>query len=159
MAARILGFFPANGSTLLVPLLLVFGTVGTTLSIACDIIVTSMLADVVEDSQIKTGRRSEGVFFAGSSFMQKTASGLGLLGSGLILSLAHFPTNAVPGKVAPAVLQSFAGTYLAGILIVYGIAAVLLHRFPITRASHEEHLKRLANETAALAGEPLAPRG
>ena len=54
-----------------------FGTIGVTLSITNDIVITSMVADIVEDSEIKTGRRSEGLFFAARSLVGKAATGLG----------------------------------------------------------------------------------
>ena len=158
LTLRLFGLFLPNGSPALVPTLFAFNVIGSSLTIGAGIPLIAMLADVVEDSELKTGKRSEGVFFAGASFMQKTASGLGLLGSGAILSLAQFPTNAVPGKVDPAIVQSFAGIYLATILVLYSIAATIQRRFPITRESHQENLRKLAGETAqVLSDEPVAP--
>jgi GPH family glycoside/pentoside/hexuronide:cation symporter len=151
LALRLMGVFLANNSPLLLPTLFAFTVVGSGLAIGAAIPLVAMLADVVEDSELTTGKRSEGVFFAGASFMQKTASGLGLLGSGVILSLAHFPADALPGKVAPGILQSFASIYLVAILLLYGIAAVLLRRFPISRQSHEANLRKLADEATVLA--------
>jgi len=154
---RLFGVFLHNDSPLLLPALFVFNAIGGGLSIGASIPLVAMLADVVEDSELTTGKRSEGVFFAGSSFMQKTASGLGLLASGAILSLAQFPANAVPGKLSPQTLQSFGAIYLAAILGLYGIAALLLRKFPISRESHEQNLRRLALESPLLADEPAAP--
>jgi GPH family glycoside/pentoside/hexuronide:cation symporter len=151
LTLRLFGLFLPNDSPALVPTLFAFNVIGSSLTIGAGIPLVAMLADVVEDSELKTGRRSEGVFFAGSSFMQKTASGLGLLGSGVILALAQFPANAIPGKVEPSVVQNFAGIYLAAILILYAIAATILRRFPLTRESHQENLRRLSLEAAVLA--------
>ena len=50
-----------------------------TLIIAASALVSAMIADVVEDSEIKTGRRSEGIFFAANSFAQKAVNGLGVV--------------------------------------------------------------------------------
>jgi GPH family glycoside/pentoside/hexuronide:cation symporter len=159
LALRLTGLFFANGSPALLPALFVFNTVGSALTIGAAIPILSMLADVAEDSELKTGKRSEGVFFAGSSFMQKTASGLGLLGSGVILWLAGFPSHAVPGKVASHVVHNFALIYLVAVIVLYGIAAYILRRFPITRETHEENLRRLAGEAAPFAmDETVAPR-
>ena len=44
MAFRLLGIFPENGTPWLIPLLIVFGTSGTMLSIACQITISSMIA-------------------------------------------------------------------------------------------------------------------
>jgi Na+/melibiose symporter-like transporter len=108
----------------------------------------------VEDSELKTGRRSEGLFFAGSSFMQKAASGLGVFASGMLLSVAHFPTHAVPGHVDPAIIRNFALIYLPATAITYLIATALIGFYPITREGHEENLRRLAAEVGQ-ASEPV----
>ena len=159
LALRLMGLFLPNGSPALVPTLFVFNVIGSALTIGASIPLVSMLADVAEDSELTTGKRSEGVFFAGSSFMQKTASGLGLLGSGVILSIAGFPTHAVPGKVAPDTLNGFAMIYLIAVVVLYAIAAAILRRFPITRETHEENLRRLAGQAAPfLIDETVAPR-
>src|SRR6185295_9907606 len=68
---RLLGLFPANGSPALLPTLLVATTVTVTFFIAASILVSSMVADVVEESELSTGRRSEGLFFAGATLVQK----------------------------------------------------------------------------------------
>ena len=47
----------------------------------------SMIADVVEEAQLKTGRRSEGLFFAASAFVQKSTSGFGILMASTIVAV------------------------------------------------------------------------
>src|SRR5204863_232774 len=64
---RLIGFFPANGTTFLVVLLWIERLIMNTLGIGCLILFGSMMADVVEDSAVKTGRRSEGLFFSSMS--------------------------------------------------------------------------------------------
>jgi Na+/melibiose symporter-like transporter len=141
----------------LVYLLFVFAAVGGSLTIGSSIMIVSMIADVVEDSEIKTGKRSEGLFFAGNSFIAKTASGAGLFAAGLLLQAVSFPVDAKPGKVDPAIVHNFAQTYLITILILYGLGFVILSRFPISRRSHEENLKRLAGELAQSGEGPPEP--
>jgi len=68
---RILGFFPLNHSAWLLPALLLFIVLVTLIGTSASILIASMIADVVEDSQVKTGRRSEGLFFAASAFTGK----------------------------------------------------------------------------------------
>ncbi len=154
LVLRLIGFFPINGSPALLPLLFAFSAFGAGLAIGASILLVSMLADVVEDSELKTGRRSEGLFFAGASFMQKCASGLGLLGSGLILSAAHFPAHAVPGHVAPEIVRNFVLIYLPVTAALYLTAMAIIGLYPITRESHKENLKKLASEVAQ-AGESV----
>ena len=104
---------------------------------------SSMMADVVEASQQETGRRSEGLFFAGYFFMQKCAVGIGTFAAGMILTFADFPQNAEPGRVDVAVLDGLA-LYYMGTVLTFGIIGVLvLRHFPISRESHNERLRVL----------------
>lgn len=107
------------------------------------ILINSMFADVVEASEAETGRRSEGLFFAGYFFTQKCAVGVGTFIAGIILSLASFPEKAVAGQVESAVLQQFTLFYIAALLCIGAIGISMLRHFPITRESHEARLRAL----------------
>jgi GPH family glycoside/pentoside/hexuronide:cation symporter len=156
LTLRLLNVFAANGSSMLYPLLLGFSLVGLTLMIAAGTLAISMIADVVEDSQLRTGRRSEGLFFAASSFTQKAVSGLGIFLSGLILSLVHFPADAgkTGAPVDPTVIRHLIMLYLPLVAVLYLIAALWLLGYRITRKSHEANLLQLAEAGEAI---PLIP--
>lgn len=143
---RLAGVFPAVGDPALLPVLLAIFTVNSVCGISSTILGASMLADVVEHSEADTGRRSEGVFFAGGFFIQKCTTGLGILLAGQILALIGFPESAQPGSVAPATIDRL--TILFGALyFTLGIAAALLYRrFPFGKA---EHVARVAGEMPA----------
>jgi Na+/melibiose symporter-like transporter len=143
LAARILGFFPDNHSPLLIPLLLVFGTVGVTLSIADDIIIQSMIADVVEDSELKTGRRSEGLFFAARSLVAKAVSGVGGFIATLLLLIVHFPAHADPATIDPSIPKHLALVYFPTSFGLYFVALICLSFYKIDRATHEANLRKL----------------
>jgi Na+/melibiose symporter-like transporter len=140
---RLLGWFPANDSAVLLPTLLVFGFVEVTLLISSSILVSSMVADIVEDSEIATGRRSEGVFFAARSFVQKAVSGIGIFLSAVLLSLIDFPSNARPGEVDASVVDRLGFVYAPALVTLYLISLTFLSAYRISRASHEENLRRL----------------
>jgi GPH family glycoside/pentoside/hexuronide:cation symporter len=126
-------------------ILFMFALVAMTNSAAVGMMMltSSMMADVVEASQQETGRRSEGLFFAGYFFMQKCAVGIGTFAAGMILTFADFPQNAVPGRVDVAVLDGLA-LYYMGTVLTFGIIGVLvLRHFPISRESHNERLRVL----------------
>jgi Na+/melibiose symporter-like transporter len=133
----------------LIYLLFTFGAVGGAFAIGSSIMIVSMIADVVEDSEITTGRRSEGLFFAGNSFIQKAASGLGLFASGLVLWVAGFPSDKLPGQIAPHIVSKFAIIYMVTNVALYGVGFVIISFFPINRRTHEENLGRLAAAAAA----------
>jgi GPH family glycoside/pentoside/hexuronide:cation symporter len=148
LALRLANAFPLNGDPVLVPVLLVFATFSLALMIASSILMASMLTDVVEENALASGRRSEGLFFAANSFMQKTTSAAGVFLSGLLLSLVRFPANAQPGHIDMAIVRHLALVYLPSLVLLYGIAMVFLGFYRITRESHEENLQRLAAELA-----------
>jgi Na+/melibiose symporter-like transporter len=146
MAAKLVGLFPPNGTTLMLVLLGFFQTTGTALSISCAITISSMLADVVEDSARITGRRSEGLFFAANSFVQKAVSGTGPLMAGILLTLVHFPERANPATLDPAIPQHLALVYFPVTFVLYAVALSCLSFYRIDRAKHEENVRKLAEE-------------
>jgi glycoside/pentoside/hexuronide:cation symporter, GPH family len=155
LGLKFLGLFPANFSKDLLPALWGFTVVSGIFTIGASIMIVSMLADVVEESEAVTGRRSEGLFFAGSAFMQKVVTGFGLLASGLVLWAAGFPDNAVPGKVDPAIIDRFLLIYVPLDVVLFVIGFAVIWFFPITRESHRETLRTLAAEVGQ--GAPQEP--
>ena len=140
-ASWLLRLFPgAPDAPAIVPLFAVI-LIGNSFGITMMMLISSMMADVVEASQSETGRRSEGLFFAGYFFMQKCATGIGIFLAGLILTFAEFPDAAVAGEVALAVLDRLALFYMATIAVLGIIGVAVLRRFPITR---EDHAARVA---------------
>jgi GPH family glycoside/pentoside/hexuronide:cation symporter len=142
-ASWLLDLVPGGPSDPSVAFMFSFLIFSNSTAIGMMMLTSSMMADVVEASQEETGRRSEGLFFAGYFFMQKCAVGIGTFAAGMILSFADFPQNAVPGNVGPAVLDGLA-LYYMGVVAVLGISGVLILRhFPISRESHNERLRAL----------------
>lgn len=140
---RLVGLFPAPGDPLLLPVLFTIFTVNATFAVSSTMLGASMLADVVEHSEVETGRRSEGVFFAGFFFVQKCSSGLGIFATGLILSLSGFPDGAKPGTVPEGVIDRFTLIFCAVYLLLGGIAAFFYRRFPFGKAEHAARLAQL----------------
>jgi GPH family glycoside/pentoside/hexuronide:cation symporter len=141
---RIAGVFPENGTTLSIVLVLTAISLSTTFGICAMVLTSSMIADVTDASEARTGRRTEGIYFAGFFFMQKCVGGLGILVSSLILSFTGFPEGAQPGGVAPQVLDRLALTF-AIITAVIGVAcAYTFTRFPLGRADHEARIAQIA---------------
>lgn len=141
---RILGWFPENGTDTLFWTLLIFNTVEVTLIIMSSSLIAAMIADVVEDSEVKTGRRSEGVFFAANSFAQKAVNGLGVVVAGQILAVIQFPTQAKPGEVPQEILFDLAYLYVPILLIFYLFSLSVLSLYKINREDHTENLRKLS---------------
>jgi len=141
--AALSGVFPARESSAFFPLLLAFCGASVLLRVTTGTLCVSMLTDVVEEHELRTHRRSEGLLTAGTTLIQKTMSGVGVLASGLILTVVHFPRNAQPGSVDPALLQDLVLLYVP-LVTALGIGSVLLlARYPIDRKAHERNLQLL----------------
>jgi Na+/melibiose symporter-like transporter len=146
---RLLGLFPANGAPALVPLLALFTTVNVTLLISAEIFLSSMVADVVEDSERETGRRSEGIFFAARTFAAKLVSGMGVFLSSVLLAAVGFPQGAQPGEVDPQVIRNLGLVYVPSVVSLYAIAIWCIRGYRIDRRGHEENLRVVAARGAA----------
>ena len=151
-----LDMFMEPGHKWLVPTLFVIGALYGAMVAISLINTTSMMADVVEDSAVKTGRHSAGTFFAASSFMTQCSVGLGIFMAGMILTWSNFPEKADPALVTDAMVKSLLAHYLPTVLILWIVGVLILLFYPITQQKHEENVARLraveaeakANETA-----------
>lgn len=148
---RLIGVFPDNGDLIagtdipqIVPWLFLDGVVRGVLGITASILITSMLSDVVEYSELRTGRRSEGLFFAFTSLIQKAISGVGVMVATAILSVVGFPEKAKPADVPPETITNFLLVYMPVVGGIYLLSVIILQAYNITKESHEETLRELA---------------
>ena len=154
---RVMGLFFENGSPWLVPTLFVHGAIFGTLGIGSTILASSMIADCVEDSELRTGRRSEGLFFSASSLMQKAISGIGVMASGIILAYIAFPAKAKPGMVDQDILDKLVLTAVPTSGVLYAIGTLCLLMYGINRSKHEATLRELESATARIDAQPSQP--
>jgi GPH family glycoside/pentoside/hexuronide:cation symporter len=148
---RLVGLFPDNGAMVgdtqipqIVPWLFLDGIVRGVLGITSTILITAMLADVVEYSELRTGRRSEGLFFAFTSLIQKAISGVGLMAAGVLLQIVEFPTKVAPADMPPEIITKFLLVYMPVVGVLYIISMGILQTYNITKESHEETVRELA---------------
>ena len=137
------GFWPAPGSVQSTALVFAFLVVANLFGIVVMISGSSMIAEIVEAYQERTGRRAEGSFYSGNWFVQKCATGVGILLTGQIINLAGMPEGATPGEVPFEILRDMLLLYGAVTIVLAFTAAYWLGRFPIDRAQHEARLKAL----------------
>lgn len=142
---RLAGLFPVPDSPAMLPLLFAIFWLNVLCGAGSTMLGASMMADVVEDSAMHTGRRSEGVFFAGSFFVQKCTSGLGIFAAGVILALADFPAAATPGAVPGAAIDRLSVLFILSYAVLAGGAAFFYRRFPFGKAEHLARVAVLAN--------------
>lgn len=112
----------------------------------------AMLPDVIELDELQTGRRREGAFYGFFVLLQKLGLAVGLFLVGQVLEWSGYMT---PPPNAAAPIEQPESALLAIRLMIGPIAALVLiagmalvARFPITRATHEQTLRALAQRQA-----------
>lgn len=153
---RLFGLMPDNGDPLLFPIVATINTIDVALIIALQAVLYSMIADLVEQSELQTGRRSEGVFYAAVTFTRKATQGLGAFSAGLILSFVSFPQGAAAGDVSPETLWQLGAYYAPTLLLLWTCMIISVGFYRIDRGDHEDNLLLLAerrrSETAIVSG-------
>lgn len=142
---KLAGIWPPTGSAISTALVFGFSFVSNCTAVIAMIAAQSMVADLVEASEVKTGKRAEGVFSAGWFFVQKCGVGLGILFSGLIVHWSGLPAKADPALVAPAVIENMMIFYAVAVAVLAISGAWVFRSFPIGRDDHEERLRILAS--------------
>lgn len=142
---RLVDLMPENGDPILFPLLVIVNTVDLALIIAVQMLSYAMTADLVEQNQLRTGRRNEGVYYAAMTFTRKTTQGLGVLAAGLILSAIAFPQGEELTNVSEDTLWMLGAAYAPTLLVLYLAALFCLSRYKIDKAQHEANLAALSS--------------
>jgi Na+/melibiose symporter-like transporter len=140
---RLLGLIPPNGTGALFAIVFVFYFIAAVLGLSGFIIVSSMMADVVEDAAVTTGQRSEGLLFAANGLISKCVTGVGTFFSGLILGWVSFPQHATPGQVDPAILHHLGMVFVPIVAIFSAISIAVLMFYDIDRSTHQKNLEQL----------------
>jgi Na+/melibiose symporter-like transporter len=162
VALRLLGVMPPNGSPLILPILAIDGFVAGTLALSGFIIVGSMVADVVEDSAVKTGVRAEGLLFAANGLLPKITAGLGGLVGNMMMEFVHFPASQGGHPithVAPDIMRNLALVSLPAGAVLNLIAIAVLFFYRIDRGSHEANLEALRLAAATTEPPTMLPVG
>ena len=158
---RLLGWFPGNESPWLFPIMVVHQVTEVTLIVMFGIVQSSMLADIVEENEARTGRREEGLFFAARTFAAKATSGVGAFLAGMALDLIAFPADAVPGEVSDEVLFDLGLIYGPSLMVLYVLALVAISFYGITRTEHDDRVASLrdGSESGAVGAESSVTPG
>lgn len=140
---RLLGLLPPNGDPLLFRLILVMTIFDVGLIISTQMLMGSMVADIVEDSELQTGRRNEGIFFAGISFIRKLSQAGGVFVAAAVLSMAQITPGMRPGDVNEASLRTLGWGYAGSLFVIWMLMILAVSFYRISRDSHEENLRQL----------------
>ena len=136
-------FFVPRG--MITPLYIISPLAGIGVSIAL-LIPWSMLPDVIEQDELETGQRREGIFYGFFVFLQKLGISLGLALSNFALAYAGFDQSLTqqPESVS-STLRVFVS--LVPILILL-VSFIPVYLYPITKERHAEIRAKLAQQKA-----------
>lgn len=136
-------FFVPRGA--ITPLYIISPLAGIGVAIAL-LIPWSMLPDVIEQDELETGKRREGIFYGFFVFLQKLGISLGLAFSNFALAYAGFDQALTqqPESVSYT-LRIFVSLVPVFILLISFIPVYL---YPITKERHTEIRAKLAEQKA-----------
>ncbi len=140
---RLVGVLPDNGDPFVFWFVLITGVIDVGLIICFQILYASMTADLVEQAELKTGRRSEGVFFSSVTFVRKSVQGLGLLFASFVLAMADFPTGADVGQVSSQAVYKLGLYYVPTILTLWMAMIAVISMYKLSEGEHADNLQRL----------------
>jgi len=148
---RLLGLLPPNGSEALFNIIFFITIFDLALIIATQMLMASMVADIVEDSELQTGRRSEGIFFAGISFIRKLSQGVGVMTASAVLWVSGFSTGGGGAGASEESIRALGFGYGVSVLAAWTLMLICVSFYKISRESHGENLRLLRERDAAAA--------
>ncbi|MGH7949549.1 MAG: MFS transporter, partial [Candidatus Binataceae bacterium] len=142
-------WFPANGSPWVLPLVIMMNFIGAMLAPPLSGSLNAMFADIVDEHELDTGHRREGIIFAARSFLIKAISSVGVVLGGWVIDLINFPRGARAGTVPDEVLWDL-GLYQAPLPSIFVfIAVILFSGYRLDRERHAEIVAELSRRRAA----------
>ena len=147
---RLLDVLPANSTSELVGILVAFKFVQGLFVAQALITFGSMVADIVDEHQLTSGRRQEGIFFAAVSFSSKCATGLGSALAGFAVSIIGLPAgqNGEVGgalvAVAPSTIMQLGVFFGPGVSGLAVLSLWCISHHSLDRARHAAVQRQLA---------------
>lgn len=102
--ARLINILPPNGAPVLFYLAVLNQVILSGAVMLQQTVSGSMVADIVDEHEVETGGRRDGVFFAALGFSAKIPTGLGQLAGGILIDVIGLGTGLQPGEVPDDVL-------------------------------------------------------
>ena len=102
----------------------------------------AVIPDVVEYDELKSGKRREGLFYGGTTFAYKAATGIAILISSIVLEIVDYTPNVAQTDSALIAIKSLIGPIPAVFLLA---SAYLAKKYPLTAEKHKKILEELAH--------------
>jgi GPH family glycoside/pentoside/hexuronide:cation symporter len=132
----LLGLFPKPGDPLLFYLVMTCNAISSMGIGVLTVMIGSMIADITDQHEEKHGSRSEGIYFAASSFAAKAIGGFGIVISGVVVDLAGIKPSATVETIDPESLRTLALAMGPGVLIMIGVTVIAASFYDLSRAEH-----------------------
>ena len=136
---RLLGWFPENGTDALLWTLVSVKFIQGVGVVQALITFGSMVADIVDEHELTTGKRQEGIFFASVSFSGKFTTGIGNVVGGIALDLINWPRGVEIQTAADVPAQTLVWLGLVYGPIVAGFAVVSVWCYTKHHLNRERH--------------------
>ncbi|MGK0391568.1 MAG: GPH family glycoside/pentoside/hexuronide:cation symporter, partial [Maribacter sp.] len=135
---RLLGLFPENGTSSLIlyfmlSLMAAYAFLWIVLSI-----INSMMADIVDEYELKTNQRDEGLFFSTLSLAYKMTVGFGYLIAGYLLKWINFPSQTSVEDVPADIIASLGTIGGPVLLCIYLVSVLAIIFYPINKTRYQE---------------------
>lgn len=147
---RLLGWMPANGDPLLLPLLLANAFCFVFFLGVASVAVLGMIGDIIDENELLTGLRQEGLYYSARAFFSKASYSFGHLFAGVMLDLfVHLPFEAVPGQLDEGTLTRL-GLMAGPIMGIAAIFSLLIYsHYDLTKENHSKILDELEARSAS----------
>jgi Na+/melibiose symporter-like transporter len=106
-----------------------------------------MIADIVEESQARTG---QGLLLSADGVMRNAVTGIGAAIPGLLITAVGFPIGAAPAAVPREIVEQLAWAYLPLTSGMSTLSILVWCLYRIDRTAHERNLIAGREATAAL---------
>ena len=146
--AVLTGVWPELTSTASLALYSAFLVVEVSAIVVSATMIDSMMADLAEDSEKQTNRRSEGLFFATRGFAGKFISAAGVVSAGVIVSIVGFDSITSLADFTDDHRYRLATLFLPVYCTLLLCAYACINLYKIDRESHQENLRILADRSA-----------
>ena len=151
IVARLMDWFPENGDPSLFVLLTVIRLVQGACTAHALVAFSSIVADIVDEHELETGKRREGTFFAAVAFSAKATSGLGGVVAGVALDVIAWPRGAhiqTAADIPPETIVNL-GLVYGPVIAAFGLISVWCYsHLRMTRERHAEILRELTKQRA-----------
>ncbi|MGE4605176.1 MAG: MFS transporter [Myxococcota bacterium] len=108
-----------------------------------DLMPWAMLGDVIDEDELATGERREGIYVGFFMLLRKVGGAAAVLAIGAILELVGFAANTPRSEQSPMALQAIRVlTSLAPMVLLLASIAIAT-RYPLTRGRHSQILEGL----------------